>query len=140
MSKTVKITLGAVVAAIVAAVAFALITVATSPDRPLSTLAKSAIELQNPASKYAQNRTPDYIGFASAYGGVVGAADYVIAANLSSSRELGNAICTQLRNGLAESELAMRLTASSGAAYPISGSGGTRIVDSAHLLICSGTH
>lgn len=127
-----------VIAAATAAVA--VFTITATSDRPITALLASVTEQAKPAVRYAQNRVPDYIGFASAYGGIVGAADYVIAASIATSKELGNAICIQLRNGLAESELARRLTASSTPTYPITGSGGTRIVDSAHILICSGTH
>jgi hypothetical protein len=92
-----------------------------------------------PASvTYRQNSNPDYVNFAYAYGALMGAPDYAITSNLDLSRTLADSLCGQLRKGVSEAEMVTRLTGSGSGEYALSAADARGVVDSAHILVCSG--
>jgi hypothetical protein len=128
---TAAIVVGLGLLGIVAALVFA-------PDQP--TAAANPVGLiPVPASvTYRQNVHPDYVNFAFAYGGLVGAPDYAITSNMGLARDAGDTLCSQLRAGVSESEMVTRITGSGSGQFTLTASDARGVVDSAHLLICSG--
>lgn len=109
-----------------------------TPDRATPTPGAASVFPVPASVAYRQNTSPDYINFAYAYGGLVGAPDYAITTTLGLSRQLADKLCSELRSGVSEVEMVTRLTGSGSGQYQLSSSDARGVVDSAHLLICSG--
>jgi hypothetical protein len=98
----------------------------------------AVIALSLSMNKYAQNTNPDYKSFAYSYGNAVGASALEIEVTMPLSQNLGDTICTKLREGVSEEEMTNRLAGSGSGAYVLDRLEAANLVNAAHKYICSG--
>lgn len=97
------------------------------------------VMLVNSGPSYAQNANPDYQSFAHSYASKLEVYDELaIQITMPLSKELGDTICTKLREGVTEKQLTDRLTGTGSEDHTLDRVQAASVVNAAHNYICSG--